>query len=43
MRLDGRGSGDLGNFEELTKTTFGFDDGRSLSSTLVRSCKATGK
>jgi hypothetical protein len=27
----------------LTKTTFGFDDGRSLSSTLVRSCKATGK
>jgi hypothetical protein len=27
----------------LTKTTFGFNDGRSLSSTLVRSCKATGK
>jgi len=27
----------------LTKATFGFDDGRKLSSTLVRSCKALGK
>ena len=27
----------------LTKTTFGFDDGRKISATLVRTCKATGK
>jgi hypothetical protein len=27
----------------LTKTTFGFDDGRRISATLVRDCTATGK
>jgi hypothetical protein len=27
----------------LTRTTFGFKDGRKLSSTLVRDCTATGK
>ena len=27
----------------LTKTTFGFTDGRKISSTLVRTCKSTGK
>ncbi len=27
----------------LTRTSFGFDDGRSLTSTLVRTCKPSGK